>query len=282
MKEDINHVYLYIMNENNFAKIREYAKDLLEVNPRYFYHIIKALALKEERNQRIDNMYDYGYTFNYYEHILIEFKRLVKKLNLDSSLSVAYLGTYMMLRGYFSKNKRNTYQDSKRILLDGLSSYNLFSGIGVCQDYSSLLKDLLNTCGYNACNLCCSLNSRFLNHMVTYIYDEKEDYIYDPTNILIFNLVDYDLAINNNYRLKIYPFYSYLFNLRKDDILALNKYLLKNHFKKARENKIEFIKVYKTILSNEELLAQFYQNISSYVISLDGLISDIRELKKIH
>ena len=115
------------MNENNFAKIREYAKDLLEVNPRYFYHIIKALALKEERNQRIDNMYDYGYTFNYYEHILIEFK----KNHVFELCNGVILGNYSIDNNYF-KDIFKKYVNKPMIKCEdfGHSTYNLVLPIG--------------------------------------------------------------------------------------------------------------------------------------------------------
>jgi len=100
--------------------------------------------------------------------ILEEYKKLAYDLNINSSLDLSHYYTYLLWNGYFSPNKKHSYQVRDRITK--YPTLEVFQGKGVCLNYSELLKEFLNTCGKEAKEVSCLVNSKQVNRNQKYNY----------------------------------------------------------------------------------------------------------------
>ena len=156
--------------------------------------------------------------------ILEEYKKLAYDLNITSSLDLSHFYTYLLWNGYFSPNKQHSYQVRDRIT--SYPTLEVFQGKGVCLNYAELLRDFLNTCGKEAKEVSCLVNSKkvnrnqkynyllecksditkgeqvkenliFLvgtpivklvgNHSIALVGDKDKTFYYDPTNLFVLN-----------------------------------------------------------------------------------------------
>lgn len=164
-----------------------------------------------------------------YNKVLKNYKELANELNLNTSLELSHLFSYMLWNGYYSVSKKHEYKMNDRLMLTGLQSFDVIRGQGVCLAYSELLSNYLNICDKNAAILNCKVptkkgeieqdytpsinrnmkndtyNTLFLkglipmlnfltnkagNHAVTLVEDDEKLYLYDVTNLFALNLID--------------------------------------------------------------------------------------------
>lgn len=168
-----------------------------------------------------------------YNNILKNYKKLAQELNVNSSLDLSHLLTYMLWNGYFSVNKKHFYKLQERLSLPGIYSFDVIKGKCVCLAYAELLNNYLSTCGKKSSILICkaptkkkaiscdycpkiernikiNISSRifinfmpiflgkvinkFGNHAITLIEEYGKIYAYDPTNLYALNIKDASTA----------------------------------------------------------------------------------------
>lgn len=201
----------------------------------------------------------YGTKENY-QSILNNFQKLTQELNLDNSLKVTLLYAYLLWNGYFSKNCFLQFQEENRSLIPGLYSYDISRGIGVCLNFSEMLADILNACGYQSAITICHLKSsrvisgymppiqqnykqyksnqieNFLcflknlrtpitmDHAINIIKEKNHLYAYDVTNLLMVNIANSQQAYNmlGKDTYLIDPYVSYTYNMSSTAQKALD------------------------------------------------------------
>jgi len=168
-----------------------------------------------------------------YKKVLENYKQLSKELNINSSLDLSHLFTYMLWNGYFSVTKQHSYKLEERLLLPGMHSFDVIKGKGVCLAYAQLLSDFLAMCEKNSALLnvkvpsgknkiksdyrpeiernvqiskASLIKSKMLalflkglinkvgNHAITLIEEDNKIFAYDPTNLFVLNVKDDEVA----------------------------------------------------------------------------------------
>jgi len=159
------------------------------------------------RNQQIKNSQE---IISYY-NLIYKTINLFERLKLNDSFEIFYVFTYLLWNGYFSIDR--SYQfSSDRYLLDGFFGMSIMTGKGVCLNNVELLDQIFKELDYDSYIVANkkikpihneynsyinrnigkqpNLNRKpiLTNHCCVLIRDNKYDYIYDPTNIMCFNL----------------------------------------------------------------------------------------------
>lgn len=168
-----------------------------------------------------------------YNKILKNYKLLANELNIDNSLDLSHLFTYMLWNEYYSVSKSHCYKLQERLLLPGMYSFDVIKGKGVCLAYAELLHNYLATCGKKSSVLSCKIPTKkkeisynyrpeiervvksnisskifteiimFIfkkivnqngNHAITLIEENNKFFCYDPTNLFVLNLIDENTA----------------------------------------------------------------------------------------
>lgn len=193
-----------------------------EKSSKYFKQILLGCAVNEleERNLKINEIL--GNCEENYSKILNKFKVLVQELKLNNSLEISILYTYLMWNGYFSKDNKLFYKTQDRAIIQNNFSYDIMCGGAVCLNFSDMLKDILNECGYSSSILLnrlikerdlkkdyiplierniaktkfnfnllsvlvSPLTKKIGNHAFNLIEENGQLYIYDPTNLFFWN-----------------------------------------------------------------------------------------------
>lgn len=174
-------------------------------------------SIDDLAEENIDNNID---LVDKYNKILSQTVKLSKELDIDNSLELSILYTYLLWNGYFSMNKNLFYDSNMRKQIIGLYPLNIMHGNGVCLNFSYMLKDFLRMSGFGSAVLYAKvedglihsyrpninrpvskikLNTIILrkifsppknspNHAFTLIKENNKYYVYDPTNICMFNV----------------------------------------------------------------------------------------------
>lgn len=234
-----------------------------------------------------------------YKLLLEKMHQLAKELNIGNSLELSILFSYLLWNGYLSKNKKHQYidYDDEPIIL-GMNFINVLNGYGVCRNYSEMLKDFLNYSGYQSVILANYMSNnikvdyimdiqkrriqmpgnsktfqiRKANHAFNLIED-KGMYIYDPTNLLLYNSKNQSVAtlVNGKGKNKIFPYQSYDFCYSKEDEKMLDKLFAKEKvispydktdFKSTSEITIDIMK------GSHSLLEDFYDEAKIDIIGI--------------
>ena len=203
-----------------------------------------------------------------YLSILRNYKDLAEELLLVNPIELSILFSYLLWKGYFSKNKCNVYKNDNILLPCHLYPYTIMDGWGVCLNHSVMLADYLNMCGVKAASLNSgmkqhnihrtytppierinlepkkkfTLTSLFTkrqtsngNHVFTLIKEDKYFYIYDTTNLAVFDIKGSTKAkciVANTYA-TLYPIPSY--ELIDNDISykILNDFITTSDFREC-------------------------------------------------
>lgn len=214
--------------------VKENSDELLAIikAANYDCGIIKPIILYSMCNNK-DYKSMYKESLISYNKILQNYKNLAKELNIERSLELSHLFTYMLWNGYFSITKTHSYKLKDRLLLPDMHSFDTIKGNGVCLAYSELLRNYLNICDKKAAILNCkmptdkkeiqcdyrpeierkqdegfsnillkyllfpltqTLQNKVGNHAVTLIEENGKIYIYDPTNLFVLNVEDENTA----------------------------------------------------------------------------------------
>lgn len=226
-----------------------------------------------------------------YDKIIKKTNLLAKELNLKSSLDVSLLFTYMLYNGIFSYNSRHFYSENDKLKIPGHFSFDIFHGSGVCLNYSDMLSDILIDAGYDASiinNKVCEnikydyipnikreirktsflnkmfsfvsipLSNKIGNHSCTLIFEEDKPYVFDPTNVTIFECLNQDEAINSigKGRIRLMPYISTFLGNNDINFHTIKKFCLVDNYI-SPYNKDDFIfsiENVRRIIENEEVL----------------------------
>lgn len=233
-----------------------------------------------------------------YRNILRNYFYLSYELRLKTPLELSIFLTYLLWNGYFSLNNNHTYKLRDRKLINGLFSFDVINGGGVCLSYANLLKDFLLTANIdsslllvkanpkkiqldscinikrnisvskkelNHLNLISNLPINFGNHAVTLILENEKLYIYDPTTLSLFNIKNLKKAsiVNGIGEIDIKPIYSLILSPDSDPKSLFN--LLNNdiHYNKLYQ-KNDFVNIASSVVykleQNKQLIIDYYLN----------------------
>lgn len=195
--------------------------------------LFKTLITFAMRDNEVKYQDVYAESLKNYNEVLKQYKKLADELNIDSSLDLSHLFTYMLWNGYFSINKKHTYKLEDRLMLPGMYSFDVIKGQGVCLGYAELLHNYLSMCGIDSSLLFCKVPTKkdaisfdyrpqikrdfeskklsamtgaivspfvsrltnvFGNHAVTLVHEDGKTYGYDPTNLCALNIKDASTA----------------------------------------------------------------------------------------
>lgn len=181
----------------------------------------------------------------HYSYLLDKTKKLALELGLTNSLEISNLFSYLLWKGYFSKTKQNHYQQSGRKNIKGLYYADIMDGIGVCLNHADMLKDFLNKFDFSASILvnrvvpkmdvdykmplerllvksgvllktltflANPLTKKIGNHAFVLIRENDRLYIYDATNLCVFEVDDAFNAslINGKGISELHPYFSFI------------------------------------------------------------------------
>ena len=253
-----------------------------------------------------------------YKVILQKTKQLSQELNLQNSLEIASLYTYLLWNGYFSENQSLTFQTSNRIMIDQHYSFDIMNGHGVCLNFSDMLTDFINDFDYSAATLINRLDvnykrdympkierkvgkdrlgSKILgkimtpisnkvgNHAFTLIKENEQMYIYDPTNLMIFDIKDKFNCDNvcGTGSSKIKPYFSHFINKSGKAEETLVNFNMETIFRLPYDRKTficTFEECFEKFSNNTYLLNRFYDDIHSNIESISNNVSNIKKLIK--
>ena len=267
-----------------------------------FSRIVKlANYLKGINETFIKNREQYKYIIEiYYSDLLDQMCLLADELELNNSLEVANLYSYLLWNGYLSKNKQNISR-IKTNSIEGLYFSNIMDGVGDCINHSDMLKDFLNRYGYNASSVINLADKKTVstytpdieqqkakknidiysyiinpvirkagNHVFTLIEENNKFYIYDSSNLNILSIKNPYIAevINGKGTYKMHPFLSNIFNVEKKQDDAISNMIYTDDII-SPYNKKDFIAI------TEENIEHFKRNISAFEYFYDDVRSDI-------
>lgn len=259
-------------------------------------------------------------SFENYNHIIKNFTNLNNELKLSNSLETSILFTYLLYNGYFSINKEHKYSLENRLIIPEFFSFDIFHGQGACLNYSDMLTDLLNALNYDAATIINYVDKKTKNdyfpnievkmkkpkgytklfhstigdkggkkignHACTLIKENSEYYIYDSTNLTMFECKNSKEAIHNigTGKLTLNPYFSKIITndwkvyttikdfCKADDYTC--PYNRKN-FIYTNEELIEMLN------NNKALLDDFYNEIFCYIYDIVSETSDPKKIKKL-
>ena len=239
-----------------------------------------------------------------YNSLLGKMSHLSKELDLNNSLELSILFSYLLWKGYLSKAKENKFESENRKMLQGLFFADIMDGRGVCLNHSEMLKDFLNVCGYASVMLENYYNSNItmtkvldierkfantshsdslvkplflkmkkINHVFNLIEENEKLYIYDATNLSLLSINNPFSArcINGKVKIKLFPYQSYEFCLSKEDCTLIDK-LLTEKISMSPYTKEDFISISEVtteiIKNSYPLLEDFYTEARSDIMGI--------------
>lgn len=261
---------------------------------------------------------DYGITKEYYPYILNQMKQLARELNLTNSLELSNLFTYLLWNGYLSKTKQNVYRIEDRKMIIGLAFADIMDGVGVCLNHADMLKDFLNTCGYNSSTMInlvdkniksnykfdierksekakkkteilnlamCPIMKKIGNHAFTLIEDNNKLYIYDSTNLMLLNVINpYEAEVINGTGInKLHPYLSYMLNNNQQTGDAIIKLFTSENLSSpyTRRDMIFTEKNNMELFKNRKpLIEDFYLEIKPSIVSISEATEKIKIKQK--
>ena len=178
------------------------------------------------------------------------------------------------------------------------------AGIAVCLNFSEMLKDFLNTSGFNSITIISSDTYKNLllekllikeakpTHATNLILENGKMYIYDSINEQIFRIENnesakiisgayyYKYKYFGLYKYRLYPYESYRLNFNQKEIDILDIIHTTNHFdspynkenyKKTSENCIEIFK------QNRQLISDYRDCTSENICNIANKLKLIHE-----
>lgn len=301
--EDLDKIYLLlvIIKESNFnAKI------------------LKSLLIFCSADEALDSNEQYQILKDRYTKVLKNYSVLANELHISSALELSHLFTYMLWNGYYSTTKNHCYSTKNRTTTINLTFLDIIKGSGVCLNYSECLENYLTICGKESTVLLCdvpkirsiqrdykpqieqkyesnnierlkipiySLLMRKIlkfnaNHAITLIKENGKFFAYDPTNLLLLNILNKNTGeiINGKGYFNLYPILTLCMTANLNSFPLLEE-ILKNNVSKTFNRKeiiFNFENTIEHIINNIPLLDDAYTNIHS---ELQAIITDYEKLK---
>lgn len=317
--EDKNEFFSNIIAQERFLRFKEtLEKEQFDFSLKNNL-ILKFLLEAKKDYERNSFIFYYNYfdVLVSYDRIIKNFSTLKSKLELNDALDISILFSYLLWNGYFSSEKKLHYCSSKNLNKIGFLGLEVMEGQGCCLHFSALLKDFLRACGYDSAILLnhlekvdythiyfpniqrkkenISKDKPFLSktftklcvyvmgdHAFNLINDSGNLSIYDATNLLYVPISDCTdgRIVGKFVHGKLYPNFSYIFNLEKEAIQTLDLFHIGE-----RGSYFDWIEYER---KSEELLKRFGNNqdllLSSYQDSCDdiSIVSNgVKKFKKL-
>lgn len=245
-----------------------------------------------------DNKAKYEIIEYHYNILLENMIKLSRELNLENSLELCILYSYLLWGGYLSKDKAYEFNDKDIQRIDGIHYADIMTGRGVCLNISDMLKDFLNKNNYKSAIITnhyskkTKLNYRIdiskknseekqtlykkvleeirlarkADHAFNLIEDNNGMYIFDSTNLILHNVISPYISkiINGSGKYKMFPYLSYIFCCSKTEREVLDKLLTSDEYN-CPYDKTDIIAISETnieLLRNSlYLLEDFYKEV---------------------
>ena len=296
---------IFFHNSGNKELLKEIETDIIKnryINPNNYY------AMKEGKNANIivctirENRYYYSDIMGKYNELLNKTSYLAKELHMQNSLELNILFSHLLWNGYLSKNKKYVFSSNDKKYITGLFFTDIMDGTGVCLNNSEMLKDFLNLNGYTSSimqnyyngnskinyrinikrkneeneskeDLIRKIFKREANHVFNLIEEYNKLYIFDPTNLLLYKLINpYKSAlINGTGIFRLYPYQSYMNCANLNEVELLDKLITTDDYSSPyiKEDLISITEVNLEIIKNSKsLLEDFYIEARPYIIGI--------------
>lgn len=188
--------------------------------------LIEFELMRKTRNDILAlELIGYKNTIENYDFFIEEAAKLIKSLNLDSSLAISLAISYLIKNGYFTYNKEFTEDETTTELLnrEGIS---IIAGEGCCRNFSDIQMSIMNRLDYKTKKFYCY-------HQTTFLASPKNE---EANHVL--NLIEYK---GNIYGIDIYNYnllyrFANKFSLVSISKLTNDKLRYKPYCEMIREN----------------------------------------------
>jgi len=273
-----------------------------------------------EENKKMNFIKFYN-SINAFNNILEKCVLLSSKLNLNNSLDIVNFYTLLLHNGYFSVNGSYNFKDYSKLLnLSALYEFDIILGQGNCLSNSTFISKLLNKHGIKSFpihNLIKSSKTEFYNRKineleevknyiiyddnnkiyrfirnyinkklgnhVNVLIDENNQYIFDPTNIALYRMINKEKAslVTGIGAIDLKLLSSYIFINSDFEKNFLIDFI--NNPKFSFYNSIDFRKSYTKILeilkNNQDIILEFRDAITE---DLNIIFNDVMNNCKIN
>lgn len=263
------------------------------------------------------NIQKYNEIEQKYSSLLTYMVTLSKELNLENSLELCILYTYLLWNGYLSKDKKFEFNSKGIQRLEGLYYADIMSGSGVCLNISDMLKDFLLQSNYQSAMMMNHYNkntqidyridiqkklgeeeitgyrkilsevrlARKANHVFNLIEDNDGIYIFDATNLMLHSIINPYMSnlINGNGKYKLFPYSSYMLSCTKCERELLDELLTTCDYNcpYTKEDLIAISEVNIELLcSSFHLLEDFYKEVHTNIEAISNEMEKIKEKTK--
>lgn len=301
-------LFKYFSNAKEFD--RNYNSDIIELLVEKKMHSVANLMLLTpfvgmfKRAQNNEPTYEVAK--ENYNEIIIKCNELAKELNLNSTLELSILFSYMLYSGYFSINGVHKYQIEGRANILSAFAFDIFRGGGVCLNYSDMLTDIITANGYDAATILNFVDSKtksrytpdikrqevspklftkvFMsivhpaskkmgNHACTLIIDRDKPYIFDSTNLMMFECVDNKKAVNSvgEGHLNLKPYISYMLAKNVPNYNAIEKLCLTSDYTSpytGRDFIFNFENCVHYFNENQRIFTDFHEDIMGNITEI--------------
>jgi len=280
------------------------------------FRSVLSNSFYEHEKTKLSNMEVFKDSISAFNDIFDKCVLLTKKLGIDNPLDIANLYTALIWNGYFSVNKKYNFDDYSNLLrITSFYEFDIIFGKGNCLSNSFFISKLLNKHGIKSFPIHNLINDskienysfdfyfltppknyivydskenidifrwyiqkRLGNHVNVFI-DEEKKFIYDPTNIAMYKVLNKDKAelVTGTGTIDLKLLSSYIFANNDEEKEFLNKFI--NYEKFDCYTSFDFRKSYSKIkeifLFEEDLLNEFRIEIYDDLLFIESDIINI-------
>jgi len=311
---------IFYYSSGDKEKIKE-LEELITLNKHF--DNLKYTAMLDGKHANImyhainDNRNKYSELMHYYDILLKSMNMLARELNINNSLELSIFFSYLLWNGYLSKNKKYRFCSDNLKKVVGLWFADIMNGTGVCLNNSDMLRDFLYMNNFNSTILSNHLHSfnkidysvpivtksiskeqnifdnivssvinfRKANHAFNLIEDNSQLYIYDSTNLELFNVTGaYRVKLVNGYgKSDLFPYKSYRLCFNIEQSRLLDK-LFDSDFYSSPYNRDDLKNSSRSTITllnyNKILLDYFYDEVRPYIRGISNELDKIKVKKK--
>lgn len=308
---------IFFHNNGDKETIKELQKDFTKnryLIPSNYYAMKEGILANISACTIRDNRRHYTEIMEKYTELLNKMARLASELNMENSLELSILYSYLLWNGYLSKNKDYVFSSKDKNYITGLFFTDIMDGRGVCLNNSEMLKDFLEVAGYtssiiqNYYNNNAKINYRIkiktrnieieekenilkkylkkdANHVFNLIEENDKLYIFDPTNLLLHKLINKykSSLINGKGEFRLYPYQSHMNCANIKEVELLDKLLTSSDYSSPfiKEDLISTAEINIEIIKNSiSLLEDFFKEVYPYIIGISEEKSKILRREK--
>lgn len=241
-----------------------------------------------------------------YQEIVKNYNKMNKLFNLNDPIEVYTMFNHLLYNGYLSVNKKFEYY-KKENDIDSKLGVNIITGQGVCRHISSLLTDILNDYGIEACNLIVYISKekeislkdkKFLeilkilpnyiqekqaemygNHAISCAFKDDKSYYLDSTNKFTGRINDNKIIVCDDYKF-IPKLNMTKFINEKMQYLKLKQRLIdSNPSISKEEEKILIDKTINICDDNKDIFEKFYNENKEIYQEINAKVLKLKKLR---